>query len=296
MDGSDTRAQYSEPEDGDQVQRGARPARRDEGTGCWPVTEKQRCWTGWIRRTWSLSSGELYSVGEAWIETRHRGEVVASLHVQVAVPERIELELQVLEQVANGSLFSDDRTPVGPRIPHVAGGVLELGVSHWVGDVQYWSSAPMVVETELPVQMVLDWPPSAIRILDAEPGLEALVIEVAGHRETFEIESYAPERIDRVEQHRLWAIPEVPRADWWYFFSQYSEGETVWGLAPFVWRVNGRPVGEGGVLACNDEDGAPAEVEARLGERVERFVIDVGCADPVVVPWLDPFPDGSAPR
>lgn len=244
---------------------------------------------GWI--------GRARSVGEARIEAHHGGEVVASVEVKVAVPERIELSAGLLERVASGrSLFSGDREPLGPRIPHVAGGVLELGVSHWVGDVCYRSSAPMVVETTLPVQMVLDWPPQSIRILGAEPGTEELVIEVAGHREIFEVESYAPERIDRMEMNHIWAISDVPRADEWYLFSQFVENVTVWGLAPLVWQVNGRPVGEGGVLACDHGGDVPAEVEARLGDRIERFVIEEGCNDPAVVPWLDPLPEWFAPR
>jgi hypothetical protein len=243
---------------------------------------------GWI--------GRARSVGEARIEARRGGEVVASVEVKVAVPERTELSPSVLERVAHGNLFRDDRAPIGPRIPHVAGGVLELDVSHWVGDVCYRSSAPMVVETALPVQMVLDWPPRSIRILDAEPGIEELVIEVAGHREIFELESYAPTRIDRMEMSHIWALADVPRADTWYVFSQFAEGETVWGLAPLAWHVNGRPVGEGGILACAHRGDGPAEVEARLGERIERFVIEEGCDDPAVVPWLDPLPEWFAPR
>lgn len=234
---------------------------------------------GWV--------GHARAAGEAWLEARHDGEVVLREQVLVGVPDRLEITPGLLESFASGGLF-DDVAPVD-RVVRVEGAVVDLTLGCYVGELSYASNAPILVETELAVQQLTDWPPSGLRILGGDLGTRSIAIEVAGLRRELEVETLALERVERFERFELPALTPFPAADRWHFFTPYADGHALAGSAPMTWHVNGRTLGEGGVLGCI-EGGEPVEVEAQIGARVERFVAERGCAQAVVMPWLEPPP------
>lgn len=235
--------------------------------------------------------GHALMPGEARLEAHHDGEVVATQIIHVAVPDRLELEPALLDRWMLGRAFDDDPTLLGTRVARASGSVLDVQVSCWSGEHQLRSSVPLRTETALSVETPSWAPGEVLRIRDselgvAELGVTELWVEVAGLRARFEIETIAPESIDQMTLVDLPALTDTPDADTWHLATMERDGERLLGLAPIEWRVDGRPIGRGGILGCGYAAGRTNEIEARFGGGVQW--LEGSCEAPVLIDAYDP--------
>lgn len=223
--------------------------------------------------------GRALAPGEAELVARVNDEVVVRETIVVAMPERLEIWPESLDELFGGTV------PHWVRVPRMAGGVLDLNVRFYVGTERFFGADLARFSSNLSFEIPV-WAPqgNVIRISGEDVGIETVRVEALGLSTSLEIET-----VDAVDELLLaplsFAFTE-PEAGWSTVFpAAKSEGELLRGALPVRWEVDGEEIGVGGILACLSAPGASVVV-ARIGEVEASVTLEERCAATGIDPWF----------